>query len=125
MLTNPENCQGHQIRLDTASKIKKIQQEPPKIIDGHKKIYLKKGGQHGSEIMLIDLNDIVKRTDEWKEVEDGNGMVVPNVELRMKSIPRADQRMILKLDKYKALQIWMDQWLTRVKKVNSRREREI
>ena len=125
MLTNPENCQGHQIRLDTASKIKKIQQEPRRNIHAHKKIYLKKGGQHGSEIMLIDLNDIVRKTDEWKEVEDGNGMVVPNVELRMKSIPRADQRMILKLDKYKALQIWMDQWLTRVKKVNSRREREI
>ena len=69
MPMNPENCQGHQIRLDTASKIKKIQQEPRRIIDAHKKIYLKKGGQHGSEIMLIDLNDIVRKTDEWKDTE--------------------------------------------------------
>ena len=90
MAVGPASCQGHQVRQDTAAKIKKEKLTQPKVIDSNMKIYIKKGGKNGSEIKLKDLNDIVRATEEWREVERGNGMVVPSIELRMKTIPRPD-----------------------------------
>ena len=91
MPADPNSCQGHQLRLATAAKIKKAQLEPPKQIDESKKIFIKKGGKHGTKIKLKGLNDIMRATEEWKEVAKGNGLVVPNGELRLKTLPRADK----------------------------------
>ena len=75
MAVGPSSCQGHQVRQDTAAKIRKEKQTPPKVIDSNMKIYIKKGGKHGTEIKLMDLNGIVRA----RKVEKGNWMVVPSV----------------------------------------------
>ena len=55
---------------------------PVKLVDKTNKICTKRGGGQGGEIALEDLQDGFKN-----RVEGGEGLVVANVELRMKRLP--------------------------------------
>ena len=84
------DCEGHQLHANLSDKIRKAKDQIPTPIDETKTIHIKKGGQHGSQIAMKDLNMIVKGTEEWKEIEKGRGLVVPNVEPRLKSLRKPD-----------------------------------
>ena len=90
MVVSPQDCFGHQLRVDLRAKIERKKMAPVKQVDKTKKIYIKRGGGQGGQIDLEDLRDEFKKTEEWKRVEKGGGLVVPNVELRMKRLPKPD-----------------------------------
>ena len=66
------DCEGHQLRANLSDKIRKAKDQIPTPIDETKTIHIKKGGQHGSQIAMKDLNVIcnniiknVKKKETW------------------------------------------------------------